>query len=155
MSVTRCVSVAAHAKCRSGTLCAWSAHFVMSPAKPSVVIVDDDPDTVEFLVVFLTSMGIDAVACPPDGHLDACIAHHQPRLLILDVQMGSMNGIDLFRDLRADSATRTLPVIFFTGSDCDLRTRLPDFHAQGAVLVAKPNVEQLSARVQDILNQHA
>src|SRR3712207_8968363 len=58
-------------------------------------------------------------------------AQHRPALVILDVQLGGMTGIDVFHQLRDDSSMRAVPVIFFTGSeDRDRKsTRLNSSHA--------------------------
>jgi CheY-like chemotaxis protein len=78
----------------------------------------------------------------------------QPRLVILDVRMGRIDGIDIFHQLRADPATRDIPVIFFTATEQRVSNRLPNFRQLGASFVIKPNIAQLSARIEEVLANH-
>jgi two-component system cell cycle response regulator DivK len=43
-------------------------------------------------------------------------AEHQPALILMDIQLPGMNGIEALQQLRADSATRSIPVIAVTAS---------------------------------------
>jgi len=71
----------------------------------------------------------------------------QPRLILLDVRMPGMDGFAVCRRLKADPATRAIPVIFLTVAD-DLEERLKGF-ALGAVdYIGKPfHEEEVLARV--------
>jgi DNA-binding response OmpR family regulator len=71
----------------------------------------------------------------------------QPRLILLDVRMPGMDGFAVCRRLKADPATRAIPVIFLTVAD-DLEERLQGF-ALGAVdYIGKPfHEEEVLARV--------
>lgn len=127
----------------------------MSQSHSTVVVVDDDSDTVEFLCDYLAGMGLDAVSCLPGPEVAASIAQHEPSLVILDMHLGHMTGLDVFHQLRADSTTRLVPVIFFTGSEGEFRQELPDFQALGVALVVKPNIEKLGFLIQRLAHQEA
>ena len=128
----------------------------MNQSPPTIVIVDDDPDTVAFLCDYLTALDFNAVSCPIGPQMAACITQHAPHLVILDVDLGvPMTGVDLFHQLRAGVTTRLVPVIFFTGSDGMLRQALPDYHDHGAALVVKPNIAGLTAGIHAFLPHHA
>ncbi len=126
---------------------------MMSRSPPTIVVVDDDPDIVEFLCDYLRGMGFDTVICRPGPQAAACIAQHVPSLVILDVDLGDTTGIDLFHALRADSVPRQVPVIFFTGTPDRLRQQLPHYHTLGAALVVKPDIAGLAARIRDLVHQ--
>ena len=127
----------------------------MSQPHATVVVVDDDADTVECLCDYLREMGFDAVSCRPGLQAGACIAQHAPRVVILDVDLGAITGLDVFHQVRADSMTRLVPVIFFTGNAGKLRQALPDYQARGAALVVKPDLAGLHALIHDFVHQHA
>ncbi len=127
----------------------------MSRSPPTIVVIDDDPDIVEFLCDYLPGMGYEAVICRPGPRAAACITQHAPSLVILDVELGDTTGIDLFHALRADATTRQLPVIFFTGNLDKLRQALPHYHTLNAALVVKPDIDGLRARIHDLLHPHA
>jgi DNA-binding response OmpR family regulator len=123
----------------------------MSQAHASIVVVDDDPDTVEFLCDYLSQMGFPAVRCPIGPQVAACIVQHVPRLVLLDVDLGGLSGLDVFHQLRAEPTTRQVPVIFFTGNKHRLRHALPDYPARGAALVVKPNLTTLRELILQVL----
>jgi len=79
-----------------------------------IVVVDDDMDICRMVHHLLTTMGMDVDAYF-DGKsgLDAII-EDPPDLAIIDVMMPGMNGLDVTRALRANEATRDLPIVIFS-----------------------------------------
>ena len=126
----------------------------MEQMTSTIVAVDDDEDTLVFLSDFFAMYGILAVPCEPDQFLQ-CVAHYHPGLIILDIQLNGVSGVDMFQELRAQSWSDGTPVIFFTGSDDSLQRQMPDYAAQGAYLVVKPRIEQLRTLVMRLLEQPA
>ena len=115
-----------------------------------IVVVDDDRDTVAFLCDFFEMLGLNPQPCAPGPRVAACISAHRPQVVVLDVQLDGMTGVDVLHQLRADPTTRTTPIIFFSGSEDKLRLLLPDYRDHGATFVRKPNVEPLVALVADL-----
>ena len=112
--------------------------------KPTVVVVDDEPAIVEVVCDVLDDEDVVAVPCAHGQAAEACIREVHPQLVILDVQMPGVDGIEVFRRMRADPATSNIPVIFFTANADKLKQRLPNFRAMGAKLLPKPfNVVKL------------
>jgi len=71
----------------------------------------------------------------------------QPRLILLDVRMPGMDGFAVCRRLKADPATRLIPVIFLTVAD-DLEERLQGFALDAVDYIGKPfHEEEVLARV--------
>ncbi len=108
--------------------------------QPTVVVVEDDPDTAEVISDLLSRAGLLVIICSESDNAHMRIAASQAQLVILDVQMPGVDGIEVFEQLRADPLTDTIPVIFFTFSGDLLRRRLVVDKARGATLLAKPNV---------------
>lgn len=127
----------------------------MGQSLSTLVVVDDDPEIVDVLCDFFGMIGIATSSCPPGPQVPSYIAQQQASVVILDVQLDGMNGVDIFRHLQADPATRALPIIFFTGSEDSLRKLLPDYQARGAALVLKPNIHKLRTVVESMLDQAA
>jgi FixJ family two-component response regulator len=85
----------------------------MSDAKPTVLVIDDDPDLRLSIGRLLRSVGLDAQlfasipdflkAAPPNG----------PTCLVLDVRLPGRSGLDFQRELAATK--KELPIIFVTG----------------------------------------
>jgi len=112
--------------------------------KPVVVVVDDEPAIVEVVCDALEDADFNTIGCARGQEAHACIRANQPGVVILDVQMPGVDGIEVFEHLRADPLTRSIPVIFFTANVEKLRQRLPDYGSLGATLLPKPfNVAKL------------
>jgi CheY-like chemotaxis protein len=81
---------------------------------PYVLIVDDEPDSSEFVQVYLEREGYQT-GCVPNGReaLAALINGH-PDAMILDVRMPEMDGIALLEVLRSYLRWTKLPVILLT-----------------------------------------
>jgi len=105
---------------------------------PLVLVVDDEPQLVEMVCEGLEDAGIATISCTHSREAYSLIDQHEPALVILDVQMPEVDGLKVFRHMRADPATRTTPVIFFTAHVNKLRRWIPDYQGLGAELLPKP-----------------
>jgi two-component system, sensor histidine kinase and response regulator len=85
-----------------------------SMAAPKVLVVDDQPINVQLLKRKLEREGM-AVATAHSGReaLDL-VAADKPDLILLDVMMPDMDGLEVCQHLQADDDTRSIPVIFIT-----------------------------------------
>jgi CheY-like chemotaxis protein len=119
---------------------------------PRVVVVDDDPPIVEVVCAALDDAGIPALGVTQAAEAFWSIRRYQPQVVILDVQMPGVNGIDLLHQLRADPHTTDLPVIFLTANQHVVWQEAPNYAALGAVLLPKPfQLDQLLALVTQAL----
>jgi len=127
----------------------------MSPSP--ITVVDDDAETVAMLVAFfLETLGLVVLQCPVGLDAAAWIIQHRPQVIILDVLLaGGLSGVDVLHQVRRDPAMRAVPVIFFSGSEHQLRHRLPDYRTQGVSFIEKPDIELLSVVVQRLLQPPA
>jgi CheY-like chemotaxis protein len=105
---------------------------------PLVMVVDDEPPLVDLVCDCLEDAGIAAMSCTHSEEAYASIQEHRPALVILDVQMPEVDGLKVFRQMRADPAMRETPVIFFTANINKLRRWIPDYQSLGAELLPKP-----------------
>jgi len=81
---------------------------------PRVLIVDDNELNVELARFLLEADGVE-VDCAADAvQALARIAASAPDLILMDIQMPGMNGLDLTRRLKADPATSPIVVVAFT-----------------------------------------
>jgi len=86
---------------------------------PRVLVVDDVPDVRDLHSRFLRGCGLD-VATAENGILALDEARRAvPHVVVTDIQMPVMNGLDLCRRLRADPATRDIGVVVVTGDASD------------------------------------
>jgi len=82
-----------------------------------VLIVEDDKTTGDLLASAINDQrGYRAVTVESgDAALDA-LGHIDPDLLVLDIRMPGMSGLELYDRVRADPRFRSLPVVFETGT---------------------------------------
>jgi CheY-like chemotaxis protein len=85
--------------------------------KASILIADDDASNREVLTYYLRRQGYDIQAVPDGEAALAAIAERRFSLVLLDVVMPGLDGLEALRRIRATHGARDLPVILFTGLD--------------------------------------
>lgn len=84
-----------------------------------ILIADDWPDNVTLLTRFLTSSGYTCIKAADGVEALLKTRSELPDLILLDVNMPEMNGMDTLREIRADETTRHIPVIILTAARTD------------------------------------
>jgi CheY-like chemotaxis protein len=87
------------------------------PAKTSILIADDDASNREVLTYYLRRQGYDVLAVADGERALAAVAERRFALVLLDVVMPGLDGLEALRRIRATHDARELPVILFTGLD--------------------------------------
>ena len=82
--------------------------------KKYVLIVDDDPDLVETVCMMLEDKGYEVGKAYDGVEGKESIQQRRPDLLVLDVMMPRKDGYKLCAELKADKATRDIPIILLT-----------------------------------------
>lgn len=86
----------------------------MSDSKAKILIVEDDPLMSRLYSKVFQIEGYDVLTAP-DGEEGLSEIHKDiPTLILLDVMMPKMNGLELLEKLKSDPATRKIPVIMLT-----------------------------------------
>jgi CheY-like chemotaxis protein len=84
----------------------------MDPTR--VLVVDDNETFIEMAKFVLTAAGYVVDAASDAGSAQAMIPVFLPDVILMDIQMPVTDGIELTKRLKADPATRHIPVIAFT-----------------------------------------
>lgn len=82
-----------------------------------VLIVDDDPDVVDYLSLFLEDHGYRVAAAADAAVAIQEIDRFGPDVVLIDVLMPGRSGLDLLVTLRRDPTTEALPLVVITGND--------------------------------------
>ena len=119
---------------------------------PAVVVVEDDPGVLTFLLELFQEYGISASACTPNADTVACICALRPKVVVLDVSLGLANvdAFTLYRQLRTDPVCRDIGVVFFTASVDYVQARMPGGNAERTYLVLKPDSDVLLSKVRQL-----
>lgn len=84
--------------------------------RPRILIIDDEPTIGELLRRFFEGTGDYLVECQTDPRVAMTQAHtFKPDVLILDVHMPDVNGLEVAREIRSKPWLRHRPIIFYTG----------------------------------------
>jgi two-component system response regulator MtrA len=116
-----------------------------------IVIADDDADIRELVVFKLRHAGHEVVPVGDGAAAVAACAAQRPDLVILDVMMPGMNGLEAARALRADAAMAGLPIIMLTAraQESDIEQ---GFDAGADDYIVKPfSPRELASRVRAVL----
>ncbi len=85
--------------------------------KVKVLLIEDEPDVLELYRLKLTLDDYDVVTAQ-NGQEGLDKAHSEkPELIFLDIKMPGMDGFDVLKRLRADEATKDIPVIILSNFD--------------------------------------
>ncbi|BAF53836.1 two-component system response regulator MtrA [Corynebacterium glutamicum] len=76
-----------------------------------ILVVDDDPAISEMLTIVLSAEGFDTVAVTDGALAVETASREQPDLILLDLMLPGMNGIDICRLIRQESS---VPIIMLT-----------------------------------------
>jgi len=113
----------------------------------TILIVDDTPANLGVVVDSLESRGIRVLIALDGMEALERADFAQPDLILLDVKMPGIDGLETCRRLKCNERTRDIPIIFMTslGGDED---RVAGFLAGGVDYVTKPlRFEEMLARV--------
>jgi two-component system alkaline phosphatase synthesis response regulator PhoP len=125
-----------------------------APGLSHILVVDDDPFIVQVLQEDLKDIGY-TVHCAYDGQAALqSVQQYRPNLIILDVSMPIVNGLEVLEDLRAQPDTRNIPVILVSGEPP--KDIFPAIAGQSRIAyLTKPfDFESLNALVQLNLDQY-
>lgn len=83
----------------------------MEDMKPRILVIDDDPALAEMLTIVLRNEGFDSTVVGDGTQALSAAREFRPDLVLLDLMLPGMNGIDVCRVLRADSS---VPIVMLT-----------------------------------------
>lgn len=105
-----------------------------------VLIIDDNPDNVVLLEMILTDHGLRSLTGSSCADVLRLARQQRPDLILLDVMMADGDGFNACRQLKAESATADIPVIFITALESSAH-EAEGFAAGGVDYIQKPFTE--------------
>ena len=127
----------------------------MNAAVPAVLIVDDESDLLSVLDFNLRQAGLETQLATTGEQAFAHLRRRVPDLVILDLMLPDVSGLEVCRRIKSDARTRHVPVIMLTakGEEVD---RVVGFELGAEDYVTKPfSVRELVLRVRAVLRRAA
>lgn len=116
-----------------------------------VMVVDDCQTTRKILSLYLKSKGFEVVSA--ENGLDAIekLASHDVNLIMSDLNMPFMDGIELVKTLKADPTTSHIPILMVT-TEADPEERQKAMEAGASAYLVKPvTAEIVALNIREIL----
>ncbi len=105
--------------------------------RPIILIVDDEPFNVDYLEQELDDLDYDTVSAVNGQEALAQVAAEAPDLILLDIMMPIMDGFEVLARLKADKATRDIPVIVISAMN-DLQSVVKGIKSGAEDYLPKP-----------------
>ncbi len=126
--------------------------MIMCPMPRTILIVDDDPHIRQLLDFAFTKAGLDTLEAGDGEEALAMVERRAPDLVILDINMPRMDGLEFCKRLRA---TSDLPILFLSSRDDEI-DRILGIELGGDDYVVKPfSPREVVARAMAILRRTA
>jgi len=106
-------------------------------SREKILLVDDVPANLSVLTATLEPLGYDIFAAPNGTVALAVAAKARPDLILLDIMMPGLDGLETCRRLKQSETTRDIPVIFITARG-ETESVVEGFRAGGVDYVVKP-----------------
>jgi PAS domain S-box-containing protein len=125
-----------------------------SLGKTTILVINDEPDALDLMVFILTRTGY-SVLTAPDGSIGLETAKRTiPDLIISDVMMPGISGIELCRLLRAETLLKTIPIILVSAIYKDSETAIEGLQAGADDFIEVPfEHERLVAKTARLLER--
>ena len=123
--------------------------------KPKILVVDDEPDAVEMIEVNLKANGYDVISAASGDEALAKARAALPNLILLDIMLPEVDGLEVCKILRRDPSTSAIPIIMLTAKAAEI-DRVLGLELGADDYVTKPfSPRELILRVKRLLRSGA
>ena len=120
-----------------------------------ILVVDDNTDIVAIVQTILEANGYEVMAAYNGAEALAQLATHKPDLMVLDIMMPEMSGLEVLERIRETPSLARIPVILLTAKDED-EDLLSGYQSGANYYIPKPfTSEQLLYGIRLVLEQPA
>ena len=126
----------------------------MSNEQPlKVLVVDDEIHIVQVVAIKFRNNGFDVITCENGAQALQLASDEKPNIIITDVQMPVMTGVELVQNLRNNPGTADIPVIMLTARGFAIEDRQKE-ELRISAYVSKPfSPRELLQSVEEVLKE--
>lgn len=126
----------------------------MSARAPHILIVDDYPDALDIWALYLRSCGYRVSTAGDGASAIAQAEQHLPDLIVLDLELPGISGLDVARRLRRNHSTHDIPLIAATGYSHQQQLSSARDAGFDIVLVKPLDPESLAGEIARLLDRY-
>jgi class 3 adenylate cyclase len=120
----------------------------LSPAKPLILIVEDNLDIQVILQVQLNRQGYNTLVKSDGEQTLLWLQDNKPDLVLLDLMLPGMDGLEICRRIRHQYAANIVPIIILSSLGADVNERVRGLEAGANDFMGKPyHIAELAARI--------
>jgi CheY-like chemotaxis protein len=117
----------------------------------TLLVIEDDPDSSNLLELYFSSKNYRVEICARGGDGLERAQQHAPDLILLDINLPDLSGLEVCRQLRTSPRTSHLPVVFLTERSTQT-DRVAGLGAGAQDYITKPyDLEELRLRIQNLI----
>jgi DNA-binding response OmpR family regulator len=121
--------------------------------KTNILVVDDEPDLLELIDTNLTAAGFSVLTAASGREALRQARELRPQLILLDVMLPELDGLEVCKLLRHDPLTRSIPIVMLTARAMEI-DRVLGLELGADDYVTKPfSVRELVLRIKKLLNR--
>lgn len=114
----------------------------------TILAVDDDPDILEALDLLLEDEGYRIILATDGKSAQRSIQRQTPDLVLLDIRLPDINGIDLAKEMKKNKNTQDIPIILFSANYNIKKSDVA--HADD--FISKPfDIDDLTGRIKRVI----
>jgi two-component system, cell cycle response regulator DivK len=123
--------------------------------KPLILIVEDDPSSLLLATAVLEAEGFDVDGFESAEKARNAISRRKPALILLDIGLPGIDGLDFARELKSTSNTAAIPIVALTANNMPLYERSATAAGCEGFIVKPVSPTLLAAAVRRFLGQEA
>ncbi len=118
-----------------------------------ILIIEDDPQSLKLISLVLRREGYEVVECPESPKALETARHELPDLILCDLMMPHVDGIEVTRLVRGDTLTKSIPIIMFSAKSL-IEDKVAGFEAGVDDYLTKPvHPIELTTRIKAFLDE--
>lgn len=119
-----------------------------------ILVVEDDPQSLNLIGLVLRREAYEVVECPDSRDALETARRELPDLILCDLMMPAIDGIEVTRLIRGDTLTQSIPIIMFSAKSL-IEDKVAGFEAGVDDYLTKPvHPIELTTRIKAFLDEH-